>query len=94
MNQRPAVVLLSGGLALRTAVSGPFDGWAVELVNVAVFMAFWAVFMVAAHAVANFVIVPGRRLSSEIIADRNWGVGFVYALLLIAVTLVYTWARG
>lgn len=82
-------VLLSGGLALKTAVSGDFHGWAADLPQVGLFMGVWLVLMVLTQVVANFAVVPGQAVKHEIMIDKNWGVAWVCAALRVAFTLVY-----
>ncbi len=82
-------LLLASGLALGSAVSGPFVGWGVELMNVGLYMGAWLVVMISLRFVVNFIIVPGARLRHEIAVDGNWGVGLLDGALSVAFTIMF-----
>lgn len=77
--------LLSGGVALRDAVSRADAVWEIP-----VYMLAWAVLMFIIELLLNYVIVPGHRIRSELVDDDNWGIGLVSAAVTFAVTLGFT----
>lgn len=77
--------LLSGGVALRDAVSRADAVWEIPI-----YMLAWAVLMFVVELLLNYVVVPGHRLSKELVEDNNWGVGLVSAAVTFAVTLGFT----
>jgi len=85
--------LLSGGIALGNAVSGPFNGWSEELANVGIYLAGWLVAMATAGIIAQFLLVfvgRVRLLRSEILQDRNIAAGVIEASVFLAATLLFT----
>lgn len=81
--------LLSGGIALGAAISGPFISWTSDLTGVGLYIGLWLVFMFIAGSVANYFILPATRLRQEIMKDRNIAAGIIEAVMFIAPTLFY-----
>jgi hypothetical protein len=81
--------MLSGGLALGAAISGPFTGWSKDLKDVVIYLLVWLAFMLVAALITNILVLPGRRLKHEIMKDKNTGAGLIEAAVFLAVTLFY-----
>ncbi len=82
-------LLLSGGIALGDAVSGPFHGWSVDLPNVGLYMFGWLVFIFIAAIVADKVMLPTVKLRDEVMKQRNIAAGAIEGATFLTVTLLY-----
>ncbi len=81
--------LLSGGIALGAAISGPFTGWTSDLTGVGMYIGLWVVFMFIAGLTANYFVLPATRLREEVMDDKNIAAGIIEAVMFIAPTLFY-----
>ncbi len=81
--------LLSGGIVLGAAVSGPVTSLLGDVTAVAVYVAWWLVMVVLVHFVLNFLLLPGSRLRKEIMEDRNVGAAVIETAVALATTLFY-----
>ena len=81
--------LLSGGIRLGTAVSGPVTSWQADLTDVAVYFGLWLVTIVVTHFVADWLMVPSARIRDEVMKDRNIGIGVLEAAVFVSTTLVF-----
>jgi uncharacterized membrane protein YjfL (UPF0719 family) len=87
-------LLLSLGLALSAAVSGPSSGWSDDLQAVGLFMLGWLAFMVFAHFLADLIALPSVRLRTEVMDQANVAAGVLEAVFFIGLTLLYTYVVG
>lgn len=83
--------LLSGGLMLGSALSGPFAGWTSDLRAVGLYALLWLVLMGVCNWLADLFMLPSAKFKQEIMADKNAGVGLIEAVGFVAITLMYTW---
>ncbi len=81
--------LLSGGIALGAAISGPFISWSSDLAGVGKYVGGWLIFMLIAGLIAKYFILPAARLRKEIMEDRNVAAGIIEAVVFITTTLFY-----
>lgn len=82
--------LISGGIVLGAAVSGPFNGWTQDLKAVALYTLVWLIVIIVTRFVANYLILPSSEIQEEVMFDGNAGAGAIEAALFLAVTLFYT----
>lgn len=92
-------VLLSGGILLAFAISGPFNGWGKDLRAVLIYMVPWVILMAVSHYVLNRLLLRGSHLKDEMIRDNNTGAGFMDAMISLSVTVAVVavatfWAVG
>ncbi|MBI2109137.1 MAG: DUF350 domain-containing protein [Parcubacteria group bacterium] len=99
-NQNTAVafsmggLLIAAGMALGGALTGQFESWTSDLLDVVLYVGIWLFVMTVLRLVVNYIIIPGARMRKEMTADRNWGVGFVDGTLSVAITVMFVHLAG
>ena len=86
--------LVSGGIALGSAISGESYGWAQDSIDVGYFLAIWFAVMAVIHFTMNRLFLPGTTVRKELFVDRNIAAGIIEAVVFITVTLFYVKVRS
>jgi len=86
--------LVSGGIALGSAISGESYGWAQDSIDVGYFLAIWFAVMAVIHFTMNRLFLPGTTVRKELFDDRNIAAGIIEAVVFITVTLFYVKVRS
>ena len=86
--------LVSGGIALGSAISGESYGWAQDSIDVGYFLAIWFAVMAVIHFTMNRLLLPGTTVRKELFVDRNIAAGIIEAVVFITVTLFYVKVRS
>src|SRR5215831_12105355 len=86
--------LISGGLALGSAISGESYGWVQDGIDVGYFLAIWLAVIGVIHFTMNRLFLPGTTVRKELFVDRNIAAGIVEAVVFITVTLFYVKVRS
>lgn len=86
--------LVSGGIALGSAISGESYGWAQDSIDVGYFLAIWFAVIAVTHFTMNRLFLPGTTVRKELFVDRNVAAGIIEAVIFITVTLFYVKVRS
>jgi uncharacterized membrane protein YjfL (UPF0719 family) len=86
--------LVSGGIALGSAISGQSYGWAQDGIDVGYFLAIWFAVIAVIHLTMNRLFLPGTTVRKELFVDRNVAAGIIEAVVFITVTLFYVKVRS
>src|SRR5215831_9282596 len=86
--------LVSGGIALGSAISGESYGWVQDSIDVGYFLAIWLLVITVVQFVLNKIFLPGTSLRKELLTDRNVAAGIIEAALFIITTLFYIKVRS
>lgn len=79
---------------IRYGLSGEFETWQENLVNVGIEIAVGLVFLPLVRIVADKLLLPGRNLTDELINQEkpNMGAAFVEAFAYIGGSVLITWS--
>src|SRR5215471_7634169 len=86
--------LVSGGIALGSAISGESYGWVQDSIDVGYFLALWFAVIAVIHLTMNRLFLPGTTVRKELFVDRNVAAGIIEAVVFITVTLFYVKVRS
>jgi uncharacterized membrane protein YjfL (UPF0719 family) len=86
--------LVSGGIALGSAISGESYGWVQDSIDVGYFLAIWFAVIGVTHFTMNRLFLPGTTVRKELFVDRNIAAGIIEAVVFITVTLFYVKVRS
>lgn len=79
---------------IRYGLSGEFETWQENLVNVGIQIAVGLVFLPLVRIVADKLLLPGRNLTDELINQEkpNMGAAFIEAFAYIGGSVLITWS--
>lgn len=88
-----AGALVAIGNVIRIGLEGDFVSWAVNLGQFAGFVVFGLILLPAIRLVTDKVLLPGERLTSELVGQEvpNVGAGAIEALSYIAASFLLGW---
>ncbi len=89
-----AGLLIATGNIVRIALRPEFDTWRTSLPQYGILLGICLLALVVIHALADWVLVPGVKISDEIVnqAIPNLGVGFIAAFAYIGGSFLIGWA--
>jgi uncharacterized membrane protein YjfL (UPF0719 family) len=88
-----AGMLLSIGNVIRFAVQGNFSGWASGLISFSVIVLFGLVALPIVRWVTDRLILPGKRLTEELVRQDqpNIGAGVIEGTIYISMSYLIGW---
>lgn len=84
--------LMAVGIVVLKAVSGDFSDWATSLISFAVFSIIGFILLLIVRLLVDRVLFMGVKVSDELVIDRNLGVAFIEATVVISISLVLFFA--
>ncbi len=86
--------LIGLGNLVRWSISGDFVSWTADLVNFALFLAMALVLLPVVRLVTDKILVPGVRLTDELVHQEhpNVGAGALEAFSYVAASMLIGWA--
>ncbi len=87
-------LLIATGIIVRMAFSPEFESWGTSLPEYGFLLGIGLVFLAAIRWVADLVLVPGVKISDEIVhqAIPNLGAGLIEAVAYICGSFLVTWS--
>jgi uncharacterized membrane protein YjfL (UPF0719 family) len=87
-------LLIATGIIVRMAFSPEFESWGTSLPEYGFLLGVGLVFLAAIRWVADLVLVPGVKISDEIVhqAIPNFGAGLIEAIAYICGSFLVTWS--
>jgi uncharacterized membrane protein YjfL (UPF0719 family) len=87
-------LLIATGMIVRMAFSPEFESWSTSLPEYGFLLGIGLVFLAAIRWVADLVLVPGVKISDEIVhqAIPNFGAGLIEAIAYICGSFLVTWS--
>ena len=91
-----AGLLIALGNLVRLSVSGDFVSWSEDLINFVIFLAMALVLLPMVRIVTDKLLVPGVRLTDELVNREhpNVGAGVLEAFSYVAASMLIGWAIG
>lgn len=80
-------VILSFGIILAAAISGPFNGWVESFLSFGFYAVAGAVLLFITEKVADWLFLPTTTIEVEIGRDENEAAALLTAAVLVAVAL-------
>lgn len=89
-----AGLLIATGNIVRLAITGSFESWAKDLTNFALYFAVAAVLLPLVRIATDVLLVPGVKLSDEMVGQEtpNVGAGAIEAFSYVAGSMLIGWA--
>ncbi|MBW4683339.1 MAG: DUF350 domain-containing protein [Microcoleus vaginatus WJT46-NPBG5] len=89
-----AGLLIATGNIVRVAFSPEFEGWVVSFSQYGLILVFCLLSLVAIRWLADLILVPGVKISDEIVNQEvpNLGAGLIEAFAYIAASFLIAWA--
>jgi uncharacterized membrane protein YjfL (UPF0719 family) len=89
-----AGLLIATGNIVRVAFSGEFQNWLISFVQYGLSLLFCLGALAAIRWVADLILVPGVKISDEIVQQEvpNLGAGLIEAFAYIAASFLIDWA--
>ena len=84
--------LIAIGLVMLKALSGDFAGWGQSITEFVVFAVVGFVLLFALRKVVDFLVLPRVKVAEEMAAQRNVGVAFIEAGVVISCSLILFFA--
>jgi uncharacterized membrane protein YjfL (UPF0719 family) len=87
-------LLIATGIIVRMAFSPEFESWGTSLPEYGFLLGVGLVFLAAIRWIADLVLVPGVKISDEIVhkAIPNLGAGLIEAIAYICGSFLVTWS--
>jgi uncharacterized membrane protein YjfL (UPF0719 family) len=88
-----AGLLIATGNIVRVAFSAEFENWIVSSIQYALILLFCLVLLIGIRFLADLVLVPGVKISDEIVNQEvpNFGAGLIEAFAYIAASFLIAW---
>ena len=89
-----AGALVGIGIVVQHAAAGDFISWAMSLQEFGLEVVVGLVVLPVVRVVTDLVLLPGRRLTDEIVNQEhpNLGAGFIEALSYVAASFLIVWS--
>ena len=84
--------LIAIGIVAFKAVFGEFAGWEDSLAEFFTFVVIGFALLFVVRQLADFVLFPSVKVADELAVDRNLGVAFIMAAMVISVSLILFFA--
>lgn len=86
-------LLIATGNIVRVAFTPEFDTWLISLTQYGVILVFCLISLIAIRWLADLVLVPGVKISDEIVNQDipNVGAGLIEAFAYIAASFLIAW---
>ncbi|WP_457551709.1 DUF350 domain-containing protein [Desulfobacula sp.] len=81
-------ILMALGIILMSSISGPFTGWANDIVSFSIYAVFGIVLLLICRAVIDKLLLPTTNIATEVIKDRNVAAMIVVASAINAVAII------
>ena len=88
-----AGLLIATGNIVRISFAAEFQNWLVSFTQYGVVLLFSLISLVAIRAIADWILVPGVKISDEIVNQEipNLGAGLIEAFAYIAASFLIAW---